>query len=56
MDKRRRIDASRFRAQVQALRPQGLEDIPHLDDAYFDRCIEDLRGLGLIGAPRRHQF
>jgi fatty acid CoA ligase FadD9 len=56
MEKRRRIDASRFRAQVQALRPQGLEDIPHLDDAYFDRCIEDLRGLGLIGAPRRHQF
>ena len=53
MEQRRRIDASRFRAQVQALRPQGLEDLPHLDDAYFDRCIEDLRGLGLIGEPRR---
>jgi fatty acid CoA ligase FadD9 len=48
MEQRRRIDASRFRAQVQALRPQGLEDLPHLDDAYLDRCIEDLRGLGLI--------
>jgi fatty acid CoA ligase FadD9 len=52
MERRRRIDASRFRAQVQALRPQGQGDLPHLDDAYLDRCIEDLRALGLLGAPR----
>ncbi len=51
VDKRRRIDASRFRAQVRALRPQGLEDIPHLNDAYFARYIEDLCRLGLITSP-----
>jgi fatty acid CoA ligase FadD9 len=53
MAKRRRIDASGFRARVQELRPQGLADIPQLDDAYLDRYIEDLRALGLIGAPSR---
>jgi fatty acid CoA ligase FadD9 len=49
MAKRKKIDASRFRATVQALRPQGLDDIPHLDGDYFDRCISDMRALGLIG-------
>jgi fatty acid CoA ligase FadD9 len=45
---RQRIDASNFRAQVQALQPAGLADIPSLDDAYLDRCIGDLGALGLI--------
>jgi fatty acid CoA ligase FadD9 len=53
MARRRRIDASRFRAQVQSLRPQGQGDLPRLDDAYFDRCIEDLRALGLLSELHR---
>ena len=47
-EKRQRVDASRFRAKVQELRPHGVDDLPHLDDDYIDRCITDLRELGLI--------
>ena len=48
MDRRRRIDAARFRAQVQALRPLGHADLPQLDAAYLDLFVEDLRALGLL--------
>lgn len=51
MARRRRIDASAFRAQVQALRPLDYADIPQLDEAYFDRCIDDLIALGIIEPP-----
>jgi fatty acid CoA ligase FadD9 len=49
MAQRQRIDASAFRARVQALRPGGLADIPALDDATFDQILEDLRDAGLLG-------
>jgi len=51
MAKRARIDASNFRAKVRALQPHGVADIPRLDVDYVDRCIEDMRGLGLITSP-----
>jgi hypothetical protein len=33
---------------VRALRPQGLEDLPHLDDDYFEACFAAIRERGLI--------
>lgn len=49
--KRRRIDASRFRASVRALRPHGQDELPQLDDDYFDRCLDEMIALGLIPPP-----
>ena len=48
--RRQRIDASAFLAQVAALRPHGLAEPPALDDAYFDRFLDDLQALGIISA------
>ncbi len=51
MARRRRVDARAFRAQVQGLRPLGHAELPQLDDAYFDRCIDDLIALRIIAPP-----
>jgi fatty acid CoA ligase FadD9 len=51
MERRRRVDASGFQAKVAELRPQGLGEIPQLDDGYFDRWIEDLQRGGWVATP-----
>jgi hypothetical protein len=48
---KRRVDCTAFRAQVRALRPMGCADIPRLDDAYLDRCLDELVALGFIAPP-----
>jgi fatty acid CoA ligase FadD9 len=47
-----RIDASRFREQVRRRRPGGEADIPHLDEAFLHKYLEDLRALGMVPPAR----
>jgi fatty acid CoA ligase FadD9 len=51
MERRQRIDASEFRAKVRQLRPLERDDLPSLDEGYFDRYLEDLIALGVIPSP-----
>jgi fatty acid CoA ligase FadD9 len=50
-DEGRKFDATGFREKVKELKPNGVEDIPHLPEAFIHKYLADMRYLKLIGLP-----